>query len=108
MKDALADAMPAEGERDAYIVTCAANRISIALERICEENGLPKVSTHCLRHSWATYLLIERKIPHEVVMRWGGWKNTYTMESVYTHANEMNSKRYHAELINFDDADDND
>lgn len=53
------------------------------INRICEQNGLPKIGTHGLRHSFAS--VAYHFLPARLAMRIGGWKNVDTMNKIYTH-----------------------
>lgn len=53
-----------------------------AVNRICEQHGLPKVGVHGLRRSFAT-LCHGLGIPERYTMQWGGWSNINTVHAVY-------------------------
>lgn len=67
-----------------YVVTCTANSIYKRIMRICEENDLPFVGIHGLRHSFAS-LAYHLNIPEKIAMQIGGWANDETMKKIYTH-----------------------
>ena len=52
------------------------------VRRTCSRAGVTEVTTHGLRHSFASlgYYL---KIPERQLMSWGGWKNYHVMHKIY-------------------------
>lgn len=72
---------PRKGE---YVVTITSNWMYKSINRVCEENGLPKVGIHGLRHSFAS-LAFHLNMPEKVAMQIGGWSNDQTMKKIYTH-----------------------
>lgn len=65
-------------------VTDHPSTIRRQINRICEQNGLPLVGVHGMRHSFASlcyYLKIDKKITRMI----GGWKSDYVMDKIYTH-----------------------
>lgn len=65
-------------------VNCIINR---NLKKICANNGLPDISLHCLRHSFAS-LAYHLKWSVKTTMRLGGWATTDMINRVYTHLSE--------------------
>lgn len=59
-----------------YILKC--------LHRLCEENGLPPVRLHDLRHVNASIMLM-LNIPDKYAMERGGWATKQTMTGRYQH-----------------------
>lgn len=55
-----------------------------AWAKLLRDNGLPHMTFHQLRHSFATTGAM-LNIPAKVMMEKGGWKTPYTMERVYQH-----------------------
>lgn len=80
----LEQALRAAPRKREYVVTMTANGVYKAINRICEENGLPKVGIHGLRHSFAS-LAFHLNMPEQIAMRIGGWANDHTMKKIYTH-----------------------
>lgn len=83
LRQALSNA-PHKGE---YVVTLTPNWIYKSINAICEENDLPKVGIHGLRHSFAS-LAFHLKMPEKVAMQIGGWANDQTMKKIYTHLSQ--------------------
>ena len=83
LEQALTNA-PRKGE---YVVTMTSNWIYKSINRICEENDLPKVGIHGLRHSFAS-LAFHLNMPEQIAMRIGGWANDHTMKKIYTHLSQ--------------------
>lgn len=54
------------------------------LEKICVENGLPVITLHGLRHSFAS-LAYHLKWTEKTTMRLGGWSTPEVVHDVYTH-----------------------
>lgn len=54
------------------------------LRKICEENGLPYVGLHGLRHSFAS-LCYHLGISEAEIMRMGGWSDPGVLRKIYTH-----------------------
>ena len=63
------------------------------LERICEENGLPAMSCHSLRISFAS-LCYSKGVPERVCMKIGGWSNLQIMHAVYIRISDEDLMRY--------------
>lgn len=66
------------------VLTCHPNSVYVAVNRICEKNGLPKIGCHGLRHSFAS-LAHTLGIPEAETMALGGWQDPQTMRKIYTH-----------------------
>lgn len=66
------------------VLTCHPNSVYVAVNRICEKNGLPKIGCHGLRHSFAS-LAHSLGIPEQETMSLGGWQDPQTMRKIYTH-----------------------
>lgn len=58
--------------------------LSNGLYNFCQRNGLPRMSLHCLRHSFAS-LAYSRGLSELAAMRIGGWSDYGTMRKIYTH-----------------------
>ena len=61
------------------------------LAKVCESNGLPVVSLHELRHSFAS-LCYHLQIPELQCMELGGWSDLSTMRKIYTHVADADRK----------------
>ena len=77
-------ALEAAQRRSDYVVTMSPAGMFQQINRICENNGLPKVGIHGLRHSFAS-LAYHLNVPEKVAMEIGGWSNDQTMRKIYTH-----------------------
>lgn len=71
-----------------------------AVERTCQRAGVPRVTVHQLRHSFAS-LSAHLGIPKEISMEIGGWSNDKTMEDIYTHICRADIERYKNEMYYF-------
>lgn len=71
----------------AEIIDCHPDTLCKRINRLCEANGLPKVGTHGLRHSFAS-LAYHLEWPEQYTMQIGGWKDIQTMRKIYTHLAE--------------------
>lgn len=60
------------------------NSLYEQINRVCEQNGLPMVGIHGMRHSFAS-LGYHLGIPEQEMMELGGWSDTTTMHKIYTH-----------------------
>lgn len=83
----LAELLEAEEDKTGRVVKLAPETIRNHLKIICRDNGLPPISTHGLRHTFASvaYML---NMPERVVMQIGGWSNTSTMHKIYVRLSE--------------------
>ncbi len=70
--------------RSGVLVTSKPNTTYVAVNRVCEAAGLPKVGVHGLRHSFAS-LAYHLKWSEATTMREGGWSNSKTVHDIYTH-----------------------
>lgn len=60
---------------------------------ICEENGLPALSTHSLRISF-TSLCWSKGVPERICMILGGWSNLRVMHEVYVRISDDDLAKY--------------
>ena len=82
------------------VVTCSQLTLRRAVTRICEENGLPDVGIHGLRHSFAS-LAYHLQIPEKIAMEIGGWSDPATMHNIYVHISSFDIKRYQTKMSEF-------
>lgn len=80
----LLEALRAAEHKSEYVVPYNGSWIYQRINEICEENGLPKVGVHGLRHSFAS-LAYHLQIPEKIAMEIGGWSDDGTMRKIYTH-----------------------
>ena len=82
------------------LVTCSRLTLRRAVTRICEENGLPDVGIHGLRHSYAS-LSYHLQIPEKIAMEIGGWSDPATMHNIYVHIASSDITRYQTKMTDF-------
>ena len=80
----LYDALKAVPDKTGSVVKVRANWVYKSIIRVCEENNLPLVGEHGLRHSFAS-LCYSLKVPIKITMAIGGWSDYNTVLKVYTH-----------------------
>lgn len=69
-------------------------------QKVCQENGLPLVGWHGLRHSFAS-LCYSQEINEMTCMRLGGWSDFKTMRTIYTHLSESDAMKGVNKLAEF-------
>lgn len=77
-------ALEAVEDKSGLVVRCHANTLWEQINKVCEDNGLPKVGVHGLRHSFAS-LAYHLGLSELETMQLGGWSDTKTMRDIYTH-----------------------
>ena len=100
MMDELYNALDAAKQPSGLVVTCYPNVIRNRINRICELNGLPKVGTHGLRHSFAS-LAKHLGMPEQLTMQIGGWSDYQTMRKIYTHISQKDADSYKNAMASF-------
>lgn len=75
------DAVP---DKTGPVVAAAPNTVCRRANKICDENDLPRVGQHGLRHSFAS-LCYSLEVPLRITMRLGGWENEQVISEIYTH-----------------------
>lgn len=93
----LQEALSGAKRKGEYVVTISPTWIFKSINRICEQQGLPKVGVHGLRHSFAS-LAFHLNMPEKVAMQIGGWANDQTMHKIYTHLSQADVNK-HAEAF---------
>lgn len=96
LQEALGNA-PRTGD---YVVTLTPNWIYKSINKLCEENDLPKVGIHGLRHSFAS-LAFHLNMPEKVAMQIGGWANDQTMRKIYTHLSQAEVAKHAQAFTSF-------
>ena len=76
------------------------NSFRVAVKRICRQNGLPEITLHGLRHSFAS-LAYHLHIPERIAMEMGGWSDSATMQKIYTHIAQSDINRYKTSMADF-------
>ena len=89
----LHDALEKAERNGEYIVTWYPNSIVCRINRLCEQNNLPRVGLHGLRHSFAS-LGKHLGMPEDAVMKIGGWSDFQTMRKIYTHISEADMTKH--------------
>lgn len=84
----LRDALLQSANKEGFVVKYDPNTYMKWINEICEENGLPKVGLHGLRHSFAS-LAYHLGMTEKVAMEIGGWADYQTMRKIYTHISKQ-------------------
>jgi len=80
-----------EKDRNGQVVACNPNTIWAQANRICEQNSLPKIGTHGLRHSFASLAFSsDVNMTEREVMEIGGWSDPQTVHKIYEHIARKN------------------
>ena len=96
----LVDALRAVSDKTGSVVRLTHSWIYKRLSHICEENSLPHVGLHGLRHSFAS-LAYHLGIPDKIAMEVGGWADDATMKKIYTHVAEADRLASETKMQNF-------
>ena len=70
--------------KDGYVVTQANSTINRHIRTIAVKEGLPNITEHCLRHSFAS-LGYHLRLSEIEVMSMGGWSDSSTVHDIYLH-----------------------
>ena len=82
--------LAADKTKSEYAVVCHPNVINANCKRICEQAGIPVCTCHGLRKSFASMMLVDLKLPEDLVMEAGGWSDPGTMHKIYTQVSREN------------------
>lgn len=74
--------------------------LNLAIQNVCKENGLPVITLHGLRHSFAS-LCYHLNIPEDVTMLFGGWSDYQTVHKIYLHISKRDLRKHTADLQGF-------
>lgn len=96
----LLEALKASERKGEYVVPYNGSWLYQRINEICEENGLPKVGVHGLRHSFAS-LAYHLQIPEKIAMEIGGWSDDGTMRKIYTHLAQKDINERAQDFSNF-------
>lgn len=96
----LKEAIERDRKPSGPVVTCSQLTLRRAVTRICEENGLPDIGIHGLRHSFAS-LAYHLQIPEKIAMEIGGWSDPATMHNIYVHIASFDITRYQTKMTDF-------
>ena len=100
MIDELYKALIAVKDKTGLVVKEHPNTVWARINKVCEENGLPLVGNHGLRHSFAS-LAYHLGMPEMVAMRIGGWSDPATMRDIYTHLADADIKKHTDSMVKF-------
>lgn len=75
---------PDESKRTGQIVKLHPNDIYNHLKVVCDNNGIPFVGVHGLRHTNASVML-SLGVADKIAMARGGWSSRDTMQNIYQH-----------------------
>ncbi len=64
------------------------NWVTACFKRLLDDNNMPHIRFHDLRHSCST-LLRHQGVPMEDISKWLGHSNLFTTEQVYAHYDDM-------------------
>lgn len=93
-------ALERERKPSGPVVTCSWQTLRRAISHVCEENCLPDVGLHGLRHSFAS-LAYHLQIPEKIAMEIGGWSDPATMHNIYVHISSFDITRYQNKMTDF-------
>lgn len=85
---------------DGVLVTNKPETLNKNLAWLCMMNGLPVISLHELRHSFAS-LCYHLGISEQMCMDFGGWNDIATMRKIYTHIADEDRKKAASDLTAF-------
>lgn len=80
----LYDALNVVPDKTGKVVTCYISTIYDWVNKVCDENNLPRLGVHGLRHSFAS-LAYHVRMSEQAAMQIGGWSDYATMRKIYTH-----------------------
>lgn len=100
MMDQLYNALKNVEVKQGHLITCAPNTLGRQINRVCAENGLPRVGVHGCRHSFAS-LAAQLHVPEPVAMEIGGWADSKTMRKIYTHVSKLAVANSQNEIATF-------
>lgn len=95
----LLDAVP-PADRVGRICTFSTRKSSRNIRDACVSAGLPPVTMHGLRHSFAT-LCHRLQIPILEVQAMGGWDDLNVLQKIYTHLDELDAQNANTALEEF-------
>lgn len=96
----LREALESVEDKSGKVCKYNPNSLFDMINRICEQNGLPKVGMHGLRHSFAS-LAYNIGLSEKETMLIGGWSDYRTMIDIYTHIADSQKLRAANKLTAF-------
>jgi len=100
MIDNLREALENNENKNGLVIKDTPKMIYEHINKVCAENGFPKVGIHGLRHSFAS-LAYHLGVPEKIAMQIGGWKDHETMRKIYIHLSQKDVDKYGNEIKNF-------
>lgn len=73
---------------DDYVIPATKNTLYRYINRKCQQNNLPLIGVHGLRHTFAS-ICWAKGVPMEVCMLYGGWASDETVRKIYQHLDEQ-------------------
>lgn len=96
----LAELLAAAENQTGAVVTTHIGTLSKNVEAACKRAGLPNVTAHGLRHSFAS-LCYSLGLGELDTMRLGGWSDYQTMRKIYTHLSEGDKQKSVARITDY-------
>lgn len=96
----LKEAIERDRKDSGFVMDITQNSLRSALKDICEENNLPPLTVHGLRHSFAS-LAYHLQVPEQITMEIGGWSDQNTMHKIYTHIAQSDITHYSTAMADF-------
>lgn len=96
----LQEALTAANRAGDTIVQLHPTSATRRIRQVCQKNGLPEVSLHGLRHSFAS-LAYHLQMPEKIAMEIGGWSDLSTMRNIYTHISRQDKTHYRSAFTDF-------
>ena len=96
----LYDALMAAPKDSEFVVNAATCTLFKHINKLCQENGLPEVGMHGLRHSFAS-LAYHMGIPEMMAAEIGWRKDLGTMHKIYTHLAEQDIAKRSREFTDY-------
>lgn len=96
----LRDVLERDRRPEGGLIPCSQNTLRNNCRKICEQAGLPPVTVHGLRHSFAS-LCYHLRVPERIVMEIGGWANERTVHDIYTHIAQSDLEHYGSKISDF-------
>lgn len=82
------------------IVTLTYGQLYHSINKLCEENNLPLIGVHGLRHTFAS-ICFYKGIPEKAIMEMGGWSDPAILRDIYTHVSDRQKESYVKSLSEF-------
>ena len=96
----LLEAGKAGAEPGDHVVELAPNTVCRRIARACEMAGVPRVTTHGMRHSYAS-LCFYMGVSVKTVQETGGWDDPGTAQKIYAHVSARQNREVAAKLGGF-------